>query len=270
MTQQPKSIIMDNQNNTNSPLLRTLTLSFDLPIYARQIPNWRSAFIEMAGWQNDLFHNHNTTGIPKAQASSKHHFRYPLVQYRMRDGKAALFAINEGADALQQVLASSDWKLNWQGETRQLKVEDFRMQEHYFRMLPQPKKYKLFKWVALNSDNFSKWQNCRNAAERAMLLENILAANLIVLFASFGWRLPERMDVCLDRILHESRIVNKDVSMLAFDVAFSCNVLLPPLMAIGKSVSKGYGWQVPDGIPQITKRRQPKTDLMGSPKDTAR
>jgi len=258
---------MDNITKPNpSPNLRLLTLSFDLPIYGRQIAQWRAAFIEMAGWQNDLFHNHNTTGEPKAQASKKHHFRYPLVQYRMRHGKAALFAINEGADALQQVLASSDWNITWQGEKRQLKVEDFQMQEHYFRMLPQPKKYKLFRWVALNSENFAKWLNCRNAAARAMLLEQILASNLIVLFASFGWRLPERMEVNLEHIVQESRIKQKDVSMLAFNVVFSCNVLLPPQMAIGKSVSKGFGWQIPFTKPLIRKNT-PNRDGKTVPKN---
>ena len=250
-----------------SPQLRLLSLSFNLPIYPRQISQWRGAFIEMAGWQNDLFHNHNTTNIAKPQSSTKHHFRYPLIQYRIRNRQAALLAINEGADALQQILASSDWQINWEGQQQQLKIEDFQMQEHYFRMLPQPRQYKLFKWLPFNSDNYKKWQDCRNASERADLMERILASNLIAVFANFGWRLPERMEVTLDRVLQESWVQHKNVKMIAFNVLFICNVLLPPQLAIGKSVSAGFGWQVPMGRPYFNSNKPSITGKQATPKD---
>ncbi|MCB0642014.1 MAG: hypothetical protein KDC44_10260, partial [Phaeodactylibacter sp.] len=67
--------------------IRTLSLSFDVRLYARQIPQWRGAFIEMCGLDSDLFHNHN--------GEAELHYRYPLIQYRMYKGKASILAINE-------------------------------------------------------------------------------------------------------------------------------------------------------------------------------
>ena len=182
--------------------LRLLTLSFNLPLTSRQLPHWRGAFVEMAGWQDDLFHNHNNKGVgvngqdseaatalsedgplteshrqqPPLSAAAEnrslsYHHRYPLIQYRVRNGKAAIFAINEGVEALQQVLAQSDWRLNWQGNIETLQVEDLGMNEHYFRLLAEPTTYRLQQWLALNQENYREWQGCKNYFERGALLQ---------------------------------------------------------------------------------------------------
>ncbi len=94
--------------------IRTLYLHFDLPLFHRQIPQWRGAFAELAGVENDLFHNHKNelaftlnhlslSEVQEANASEngqwlidndpsslgngqwemvngKYHYRYPLIQ----------------------------------------------------------------------------------------------------------------------------------------------------------------------------------------------
>lgn len=226
--------------------IRTLSLTFTHPLYARQIPQWRGAIIEMGGWENDLFHNH--------RGDDGYHYRYPRIHYRQHKGHAALFGINEGVDALQQVLATQDWQINWEGKPTPLQIQDLRMNEHHLRMLAQPKAYKVFNWLPFNDTNYQAWKECRNLVERVQLLERILAAHIIAFLASVEWRLPERMEISLQHIQQAKQVKFHGVPMLAFNISFTSNVLLPPGIAFGKAVSHGFGWTKPVRVRQRNER----------------
>ena len=237
--------------------IKTLTISFNLSLHSRQIPQWRGAFIEMAGWEDELFHNHRneTTALSEevhSQPSAYHH-RYPLIQYRVRRGKATIYAINEGVEALQQILANSDWKLNWHGRTESLQVEDLEMKEHYFRMLPQPKEYRLTQWLALNQESYRQWQQCNGLLERAQLLQRKIENHLVGLFKGLQWDWPERFEVQLQNIDRSKVILYHEAQLMCFDVAFTANVLLPSDIGIGKGVSHGFGVVFPKRIAQNKK-----------------
>lgn len=220
--------------------IRTLSLSFNLPIYTRQIPQWRGAFIEMAGWQDDRFHNHRGDGDALR-------YRYPLIQYRVRRRKASLFAINEGVEALQQVLAANDWQIRWQGATRQLMVEDLRMREHELRLTETPQTYQLYKYLALNNENFERWQRADGLAERTQLLERVLRGHLLSGLWGLGWTGEEEIKVRIQEMRKTQYLPFKGKDQLAFDLVYTTNVSLPPQIALGRVVSHGFGWQVPAG-----------------------
>lgn len=221
-------------------LTRLLHLTFDLPLYPRQLAQWRGAFLEMAGWENSLLHNHKS-----AEAS---HYRYPLVHYRIWHGKAAITAINEGVEAIQGALATNTWDITWEGAPQQLQVEGLNMKEHHLRMLPRPKTYKLFKWLALNQENYERWQREKSLVKRAALLENILAGQILGFCTAMDYRLPERLEVNLHEIQFMKKVRLHGNPMIAFNITYDANVLLPSGIALGRGVSTGFGWQVPARI----------------------
>lgn len=225
----------------NTPVLRFMTLSFDLPLHPAQIPLWRGAFIEMAGREYDFFHNHNNA--PKTGSNrSNYHYRYPLIQYRMLHGHAAIYAINEGVEVLQEVLSKKNWTINWKGKPLNLKVVDIQMQEHSLRMLAKPKPYRLQKWLGLSPKNYAAWQQCDGLIAQVSLLERILATNLLMTCSSFNWRLPERLTVRITKIHKEQWVRCHGDRVLAFSLSFKANIALPAQLATGRSVSLGFGW----------------------------
>lgn len=228
---------MINNKESNQPI-KTLTIVFDLPIYVRQIAQWRGAFVEMAGWEDELFHNHNNTG-------GNYHYRYPLIQYRIFRGKASIFAINEGVQALQKVLAANDWIVKWHGKNRTLQVADLRVNEHYLRMTKISKQYKLHNWLALNEEGYEEWLQCENAVERIYLLQRKLENHLIGCFKGLAWHWPERIKAIIEFPNHCYSVNYHDTKLMAFDIDFRVNVLLPEGIAIGKGVSHGFGWIMP-------------------------
>lgn len=306
--------------NTN---IRTLSLSFDLPIAHRQLPQWRGAFAELAGVENDLFHNHKnafqlempdagyqmpdalqrsnsaysfvpqpeneaysaisqvkSTGqnqtdteslhspippspyspIPPSPHPPTYHYRYPLIQYRAQKGNASIFAINEGIEAVQGVLSSRNWQINWEGAPRPLLITGMQMQEYDLRLLPRPKAYQLYRWLALNEENYARWQQCDSLVARITLLERILASQILAFAGSVGWRVPERVEVRLQNLGATQKVYCHGMPLLAFDVSYTANVLLPPHIALGKGVSHGFGWQVPQTVGNNQRQRRLQTE----------
>lgn len=238
-------------HSTNSPLLRILHLSFDLPIIPPQLNQWRGAFNELASGGQPLLHNH--------QADGRCAYRYPLVQYRSWRSKAALTAINEGVEAVQDVLARQDWGVNWEGEPIQLQVDGLSMREHHLRMSSSPKSYQIRKWLALNQDNYEQWQRSNSLIERAAMLERILAGQLLGFCSAMGYRLPERLEVRLHDIQRMRKVRLHGNPMIAFDVTYSANLILPGGIALGRGVSVGFG--------RMDKRRKYRRKRQVSPSD---
>lgn len=221
---------------------KSLTISFNLPIHPRQIKNWRGAFLQMAGWEDEIFHNHDN-----GKEKQDFHYRYPQIQYRIKHGKAAIFAINEGIPAVQKILATTDWNIEWEGEKRSLQIEDLRMEEHYFRVLNTHKKYRINKWMALTEDNYDKWQACNNYVERVQMIEKLLTNHLLQGLWGMGWDSNERIETNLLTINRIAPVPYHRIQLLAFDVEFSTNMLVPSGLGMGKAVSHGFGVVYPAG-----------------------
>lgn len=228
-----KNKAQTTNENPNTKQLKTLSISFKHELWGQEIGRWRGAFLEMAGWQEDLCHNH--------KSKDGYYYRYPLVQYRVQRGNAGLFAVNEGVDALQRVLATSDWELNWKGEKRTLTVEDLHLDEHYLRFLTQPRTYRLRHWMALNPENFRKWDAMRSVIPKMQMLQKLLENHTMATLWGVGFEPTERVEVALLDIDRKRTVTYHGTSLVAFDVVFESNVLLPRGLGFGKAVSHGFG-----------------------------
>ena len=67
--------------------VRILTVLFENDISMAEIPYFRGAIIQIAGIENELFHNHNKNGF---------RYAYPLIQYKRINKKPMLFCLEDG------------------------------------------------------------------------------------------------------------------------------------------------------------------------------
>lgn len=224
----------------------TLSLNFDLHLYPRQISRWRGAVAQSSGY-HPLFHNHRNetaiTEVPPADspATKRYDYRYPLIQYRSQQGKAALFGINKGAEALRQWVMQTGGKLNMGGRNHDLRLIKLEEEQWNLQMLPRMATYRLMDWTPLNQDNYQKWRTAKNLAERVALLDRILVGNLLSLSNGLNWQLPQRLEASLWHIRSTKKVrVHRDERM-AFNVLFKANIDLPDGMALGRNVAFGFG-----------------------------
>ena len=242
--------------------IRTLLVQFTHPLSPRRISKFRGAVSEAAGWENDFFHNHNNLEVQpepdvekngpllvaerkKVLLKTTYHYRYPLVQYRVIGGKASLFGINEGRQAIRKWLMQAEDELIMGGKKIPLLIDGMKEKKYSLSLLPSPKLYRLMDYVPFNTENYQKWMEAEDLHERVELLERILAGNIITFVHHLGWRLPDRLEVKLMAIREMKTITVHGTQRIAFNLIYKANIDLPPGIALGRSVAFGFGVQQP-------------------------
>lgn len=217
-----------------SKLLSTLTVKFDFDIENAQIPQFRSLINLLLGEENDLFHNHQPDGKVK--------YRYPLVQYKVIDGKACLLGIGEDGVAAVQSLLDQPALRTLISEQNDHNLMISSLETDDLMLFREPTQtYQISQWLALNEINARKWQDDKNMVARLQLLENTLAAHILKFCSAIRWQLPPKSLVVSLSECKERRVRFKGVPFMAFDVAFKTNIMLREYVGLGKGVSHGFG-----------------------------
>ncbi|MCB0526213.1 MAG: hypothetical protein KDC86_16970 [Saprospiraceae bacterium] len=200
----------------------------------RELGEFRRFVNRFIGGKNDLFHNHRSI--------TSYHYRYPLVQYKVLDGKAALIGVGaNGVEALQQLEATEAFSENCRhffgespaavnAQTLQLLIHENTCHE-----------YRLCNYMALNERNFQQWQKSLSLVQRAALLESCITGHILKFASAIQWQLPPKslqVELLDYRFKQGSRFDN---TFLLFDIRFRSNIILPDAIGLGKAVSHGHG-----------------------------
>ncbi len=235
---------MADSLNNNPNFVRTRLVRFpNSPLRFDQIASFISIVKESVGKNHpafSLFHNH----FEKENGSSGDKNEYPLVQYRVIDGCAAIFGINEGCEAIDAFLNAENLKKEFYFK------EEPRIDPIKIEPLSQPKAYFMTQWWALNTDNYAEFKQCIYLVDRIALLERILTNQIKGFLNAVGYRYPDDNPLWV-KILDCKPPVSKKftsekgkISVLAFQVMYHTNLMMPNHVGIGKGKSKGYSIQL--------------------------
>ena len=78
-------------------------------------------------------------------------------------------------------------------------------------------------------------------ALRVTFLEEKLVGNLLSFFTEMGFRAEQKIDLHITDITGQRLAHYKGVKLMAFDIEFKVNLILPQYVGLGKSASVGYG-----------------------------
>jgi Cas6b C-terminal domain len=234
-------------------------ITFPFSILPNELPAFRGAIIHAvrqqqdlfrnAGIATDLFHNH------EEGEEQRQHLRQPVIVYQLvrhsGDGEIqredyfpSIAAFGEGVPALALLAANmpstlgiyrrrfSTHGFNWQQTQQPAAIQS------------QLSEYALYKWLALNPDNYTRYKANLRFSKRVALLETILRKNILGWYQAAGQPLNEKdLQVFLTEITaitHDGAELNGR-RMFVFDGCFAVNLLLPVQMAIGNGTAWGYG-----------------------------
>jgi hypothetical protein len=217
-----------DQNKT----IRLLTVSFDFEITPSEINQFRGAVIKTTQGKNDLFHNHSPVG---------NLYRYPKIQYKALNKKAALICIEEGIEGMQDFFSHTDWKLQIGSDRKEIKVDEIKVNQHRVGIWDRRFEYKITHWLPLNQDNYKKYHGFQGLSEKIQLLERILLANILSFLEGIDLFAKDRIEITIKSIPNETVLKYKSQPMQAFTVVFQTNVSLPNNMGLGKGSSVGFG-----------------------------
>lgn len=167
-------------------------------------------------------------------------YRYPVVQYKVIDGKPLLIGIKGGVDSLWKVFDDMS-ELNLDNTSREIFDKKSLLKQDHLGISDNQLSYSfLTPWLALNEKNYEQYQRLGTWAKKKELLEKILIGNIISMSKSLGYTVPEPIKANIIK-LKEVNTRLKGTPMLGFLGTFSVNFEIPDYWGIGKSVSRGFG-----------------------------
>lgn len=212
--------------------LKFLRIAFAPEISAQELPLFRGAVIDAVKRENILFHNHQEEGF---------RYAYPLIQYKRQHHKPVLICLDEGADAIHLLFQQRVRQLRLGQRHIDLEIEAINLREFTLQVWDRPFRYRIHHWLALHGPVYQDYRAMTQESERLRLLESILRGNILSMAKGLGWFIERKVEVNIHRHMGTQVVNFKDTQMSAFDVEFSCNVLLPGGIGLGKGVALGYG-----------------------------
>jgi hypothetical protein len=180
--------------------------------------------------KSDLLHNHTSDG--------KNIYRYPLVQYKVLRSTPAIIGLGEGAKLLVEMFLNLE-ELVIENETYPLANKNIRSQKVEIGLSDKQHNYQfLSPWMALNPKNYHEYIEA-GEEEKERILKSILIRNVLAFFKATEVWLDGKLEV--DIRVQAIPANFKSQKMVAFKGSFKINALLPDLIGLGKSTSRGYG-----------------------------
>ena len=213
--------------------IRYLTIRFDTEIKQYEIPAFRGAIAEKAGREHISFHNH--------LGDSAYVYRYPVIQYKRIGTNPAIVCVDQGVDEIHHFFNNRSWDILLGERPMTLKVKDLRLQQYTLQVWEHTFSFRIKDWLALNQENYLRFQNTPGEAEQLAMLEKILVSNILSLAKGVEWFIEKPVRVQI-RFLSTPRLVRfKEQLLTAFDAELETNVFLPDFIGLGKGVSHGFG-----------------------------
>ena len=233
MTHTSPSLTRADIPSATAPTLRYLDVRFGCRLAARDLGAFRGALVNHVGRDFDRLHNH-------APGANNYLYRYPLIQYRVAGGQAALFCIGQGAEDVRAVLDGPLPELWINGRRMVLRVEDVNIDYYAPEVGTTMLHYELRDYLPLSQDNERTWARMDDYA-RGDFLRRLITGHLLAYARGVGWEVRERLRVELEavRVLRPARY--KGIARPAFDVRFRSNAELPAGIGLGKAVAMGFG-----------------------------
>ena len=215
------------------PTVKLLGVQFDLPLKQYEVPAFRGGIIDLVGREHQVFHNH--------KGENKFHYRYPSIQYKVKNNNAYLLSLNEGVEELYSLFDQSDLKIMIGKEKKHINVQDIHLSKPFLQVWDQHFKYQINDWLPLNEKNFERFASIDREVDRLLFLEKILVGNLLSMGKGLNWTIDKKIEVHINKIKSEKSLNYKKVKLKGFVVTFTSNVFLPPLIGLGKGASTGFG-----------------------------
>lgn len=191
----------------------------------------RGYFANLFAERSPLLHNHFDDGSLR--------YAYPLVQYKVVNEIPTLVGLNEGANLLTELfLKVRDLKIG--NQTFELTQKNLDRREIEAGLRDELQTYEFTTlWMALNQENYNAFLQCQEPDDRKNLLNTVLRNNLLSFFKGVNIWLDGKVMVSGEFKQRETSFKGK--RMIAFTGRFIANVVLPELIGIGKSASRGFG-----------------------------
>ncbi len=214
-----------------------LKVRFAPRIQPRELNAFRGAVAAKVGLEYEWFHNHNNN----KENSSNYHYRYPLVQYKLMKGQPGIFFLGQGVEEAMRLFVQPDWTLTFTRGQKRVHLENMKRESVHIGLSAQKQHYRLRSWMAFNQTNYESYQKADSLIERLQLMERALVGHILALANGLSYHFPERFSLAITDLGQASTVTFSGNKMLAFDIAFQTDAVLPLGAGLGRGVGRGFG-----------------------------
>lgn len=214
--------------------IKHLLIRFDNEIKGEDVPLFRAAISEEVGSEHILFHNHHA-------GENKFRYAYPLIQYKLINKKIHILCLQQGVEEIHAFFAKNKQKLRIGNQMIEFNIENISIHEFIIQVWDKYFNYTMIRWLALNNENYEKYEKLESEIDKYQFLENILTANILAFAKGMGIQIEKEIKTQILSIDKEYFTEFKGLQKKAFSVSFRTNVFLPNYIGLGKSSSLGYG-----------------------------
>ena len=218
--------------------VKITSIIFDQRIRTEDIGLFRGAILTLLP-DDPILHNHREDAVI---------YRYPLVQYKCIDGKAAIVGLGDGAELLEKELYVGD-ELSLKLGRRILQFTVAEKHTSYFNPdihSAEGFRYKIEGWFPLNQENHITYQETDRLTDRISMLDSRLTTNILAAHKKgMGHILENECIAYITDIDKISTAKHKGIEMLSFDVRIYSNTPLPLYCSLGKGSARGHGIVTP-------------------------
>ncbi len=228
---------MENVEKTTSRHheIRLSWLRTDIPTDLEGLAYVRKGISGMLGIDDDLFHNHVADAVRTRDQA--------LVQYRAENGKATFVGIGTaGETALKRLLTQVGKPIRVGNREHRLSITGFDVENHDLEVSDYWFDYRIRDWLPFDDKTFAEFERTFALSERVSLLNRSLNTHLVVFRRNLGWHAPPYVVKAeIGDILTVEKLLHKGIKKRAYSVSIRTNLQLPTGIAIGRSVSHGFG-----------------------------
>lgn len=187
---------------------------------------------------NEYMHNH-------VVGSDKVIYRYPMVQYKRKNGSPFLLAYGEAIPSVYAAVMDTE-EIQIESRTEAVSEVNIRLCQKKIGDSSSTVSYKFISpWVCLKEENYEKYMSLPGE-EKEGFLKGMLIGNILSLCSGFDVQIENQLTVDMD--VKEISTLYKGVQMVAFIGGFSVNCNLPTMCGLGKGVSRGMGTFVKESL----------------------
>jgi len=166
-------------------------------------------------------------------------YKYPLVQYKVARKKPMIIVIKEGIEMFQEIYNQIK-ELTLGNDTYKVVEKNIIIKEQDFGITDNSVNYQfLTPYLALNQENYEKYQRTEDRKQKIEMLSKILIGNILSISKSLSYVVLDEIKVKTK--LRQVKTKLKDVPFTGFLGEFDVNFNLPDYIGLGKSVSRGFG-----------------------------
>jgi len=234
--------------------MKTIEITTSVPLRAFHVHKWRGAVIEKVlqqksnfeqfGISTDLFHNHNEKEWNNPEISKERIklSRYPMVQYRSVEGKAAIVGVGKGVEALQLFKEFEIPSVSLGKRTHTYSMIESRERHWETSLSNTLMTYKVRQWIPFPPKKVNQWNAEKRLLKRAELLDRALFGNFFHVMDDLDLNIQRSdLELFVCDLEKEQYVDCFRVKKMALDATFMTNFPLPENIGLGQGSALGFG-----------------------------